>query len=472
MSTSSCRPENLLKFVTEATGRSEQVVTRAGQLETALNAYVTRCGGDYCTEAADQASIVRAWGMGYHALAAWTAKVAHAFENADAAARRAHPAEGQEGPVKTFDDMSLGEAGIADAVARVHRALDTAGLGVTASDLDAIRDVFDRLSPDERKALVMRLSTHDLEVWGDQMTESRYKGGWSIQERDAFFSKLLPQLGTDAIDRLASTNPYLRPKFHGKREYGEADWRKRTFSFPEVDDITQGHTSDCYFLAALGAVAHKNPDLVRDMVRRNDNGTYTVTFHERGSWDAKASTFEVTVLPEFPGGLRDEPAQDDDRFYMQIIEKAWAQHGEGYDKVGDSRPGIPLEFITGHESSYSSVSGSRPGLGSFDPIQTALNDGRAVTATTPMGLPKVPFPEIEVLRSDGQTKATVTIPYSHVYIVTGVRDVEKAGQMLVLRNPWGGDNAEFMLTISQFRQLFVFYTEVPSGARNGRGTPR
>jgi len=413
-----------------------------------------RCPSPYCAEAADKASVVRGWGNGYHAIGASTEKVGRAFENADAAARRAHPVEGQ-GAVKTFDDATLGEARIADAVDRVHRALDKGGLGVTSSDLDAIRDVFGRLSRQEREALVMRLSTRDLEIWGDQMNESRYKGGWSVQERDAFFSTLLPHLSTDALERLARTNPYLRPKFDGKHEYGEAEyWRDPGIFGPTIDDIDQGATGDCYFLAALGAVAQANPDRVRKMVRRNANGTYTVTFHERGSWDAKASTFQVTVLPEFASGLNAAP-RDDDQFYMQIIEKAWAQHGEGYDKVGGtgrfdgSRPAIALEFITGHESSGSGVTT----LKNFDPIRTALRDGRALTASTDAF-----NKEITARLPDGGT-ARVRIPTRHVYAIKEVR-----GDMIVLRNPWGADSsepAEIMLTIDEFRSNFMRYNEVP-----------
>jgi hypothetical protein len=72
---------------------------------------------------------------------------------------------------------------------------------------------------------------------------------------------------------------------------------------PTIDDVDHGNTGDCYFIAVLGAVAQANPDRVRKMVRRNANGSYTVTFHERGSWAVKASTFQVTVLPEFASGL-------------------------------------------------------------------------------------------------------------------------------------------------------------------------
>jgi hypothetical protein len=131
---------------------------------------------------------------------------------------------------------------------------------------------------------------------------------------------------------------------------------------------------------------------------------------------------------------------------MQIMEKAWAQHGGGYDKVANSRSAIALEMITGHESSGSFI----PALGSFDPIEDALTEGRAVTASTVTShTPTVRLP-------DGSS-ADVRIPGKHVFIVTGVRD-----GMIMVRNPYGGENAEFLLTLQQFRASFIRYNQVPT----------
>jgi YD repeat-containing protein len=44
------------------------------------------------------------------------------------------------------------------------------------------------------------------------------------------------------------------------------------------DAIKQGEIGDCYFLASLASVAQKDPDSIKDMIRPNKDGTYTVTF--------------------------------------------------------------------------------------------------------------------------------------------------------------------------------------------------
>lgn len=340
------------------------------------------------------------------------------------------------------------EERVREAVEEIHSKLDPGGWGVTAGDLDRVREILLELSPAEREAVILAMSERDLEIWGDQMNENtRTKGGWSTSEKDAFFSAILPDLSPEAIERLAGTNGYLRPKFDGGNDYGAPDYSEQGPFDPSADDIDQGGTGDCYFLAALGAVAEADPGIVQRMVRRNPNGTYTVSFHPRGAWDVESDdTFEVTVIPEFANGLN-EPPSNADEFYMQIIEKAWAQHGGGYDKVASSRSAIPLEMITGHESS-----GSYIGLlSSFDPIEDALAEGRAVTASTDLtgNTPTVRLP-------DGSS-AEVEISGRHVFIVTGVRD-----GMIVVRNPWGGENAEFLLTLHQFRANFSRYNEVPT----------
>ncbi|MBL9039566.1 MAG: hypothetical protein JNG84_13690, partial [Archangium sp.] len=45
-------------------------------------------------------------------------------------------------------------------------------------------------------------------------------------------------------------------------------------------DVRQGALANCYFPGAIAAVAATNPEVIRDMVKDNGNGTYTVTFKQ------------------------------------------------------------------------------------------------------------------------------------------------------------------------------------------------
>src|SRR5690606_36561200 len=49
----------------------------------------------------------------------------------------------------------------------------------------------------------------------------------------------------------------------------------------DPNDVSQGQLGDCYFIASLAAIARQNPDLIREMIRDNGDGTYTITFHEQ-----------------------------------------------------------------------------------------------------------------------------------------------------------------------------------------------
>jgi Ca2+-binding RTX toxin-like protein len=48
---------------------------------------------------------------------------------------------------------------------------------------------------------------------------------------------------------------------------------------PSRDDIDQGGVGDCYFVAALSAIAGTNPDVIRQTVADLGDGTYAVNFH-------------------------------------------------------------------------------------------------------------------------------------------------------------------------------------------------
>src|SRR5262249_40234653 len=48
---------------------------------------------------------------------------------------------------------------------------------------------------------------------------------------------------------------------------------------PSVGDIDQGADGDCYFMASLGAVALRHPDVIRNMFTDNGDGTFAVRFY-------------------------------------------------------------------------------------------------------------------------------------------------------------------------------------------------
>lgn len=82
------------------------------------------------------------------------------------------------------------------------------------------------------------------------------------------------------------------------------------------DGATQGGVGDCYFVAALSSLASVKPEAIKDMIRDNGDGTYTVTFP--GARDepitvAAPSDLEMTLFA----------APSKHGYWAAVLEKAY-----------------------------------------------------------------------------------------------------------------------------------------------------
>lgn len=62
-------------------------------------------------------------------------------------------------------------------------------------------------------------------------------------------------------------------------------------SLPSYTDIAQGHTGDCYFLSALAMLTENNPDYVKSLIHKEEDGSYTVRLYYPTNY--KASNYKV-----------------------------------------------------------------------------------------------------------------------------------------------------------------------------------
>ncbi len=225
---------------------------------------------------------------------------------------------------------------------------------------------------------------------------------------------------------------------------------------PTPADVRQGAIGNCYFPAALAAVAHTNPAAVKDMIKQNPDGSYTVRFYENGN---KSRPVEVKVDgdlyvrsfggPIYGGSLGGPTTKDQMELWYPLIEKAYAQWKGSYDTIGNGgSAGRVMSEVLGRSQSYEWVSaGSEQRL--FDRIQRDLARGVPVAAGTH--------------GSDQAARYTNTGVYAnHAYSVLGVE--EKNGEKFVkLRNPWGqseyGNDGKndgfFSLPLSKFTELYA-----------------
>ena len=215
--------------------------------------------------------------------------------------------------------------------------------------------------------------------------------------------------------------------------------------------IRQDVIGDCYFLAALASVANTNPQAIRDMIRDNGNGTYTVTF-------PGASDEPITVTSPTDTELSLYNENTNNGIWACVMEKAYGAYcnehfyrrsplhsdesiipQEGADEGSLFADG--LRILTGGGvdndlntfTSYSTMDRK---------LREAFADHRPVTAVAIAG--------------DSQ----YNIASMHEYSVLGY---DSRTRTITIRNPWahgepagnGPDDGIFTMTLEQFNTAFA-----------------
>jgi hypothetical protein len=204
----------------------------------------------------------------------------------------------------------------------------------------------------------------------------------------------------------------------------------------------QGAWDDCWLLAALVGLAFKRPDDLRNMIRANDDGSYTVTFPRRAP---------VVVRSE-------EGASTSEGAWAPVIEAAAGKY------LTVTRPrvltfGMGVRLLTGCRTKWSS-NVSKIGFGPIVPIP--WNDNTLET----MLLTAEARNRVVVLGgSDGYwRKATVPgIVHRHCYAILAYEADTRHAR---LRDPMGADDripdrkkpgygpGEFWLTLDEVEASF------------------
>jgi len=238
------------------------------------------------------------------------------------------------------------------------------------------------------------------------------------------------------------------------------------------NDVTQGNLGDCYVLSSLAAVATQNPDLIRNMIRANPDGTYTVTFKKQNSFGVWYDS-PVTVDGKFPVELSyleawqegidkglgkpdwdlskrlpyakpGDYAGGKPELWVAIIEKAYAKQGGGYDKIGGG--GFTenvLPMITGQRSI-----GHDPQKMSLHELSESFKNGSAITVETHKPWPWY-LTQVDSVGGNGLFNKGVLTP-SHGFYVVGV---DEANGTVIVKNPWGwGKNPTQAIPYSELQK--------------------
>jgi hypothetical protein len=187
---------------------------------------------------------------------------------------------------------------------------------------------------------------------------------------------------------------------------------------PSPNDIVQGDSGDCYFLATLSAMAQTDPNLIQQSIVQLSDGTFLVQF-QNGS-----TMVDEHVDAELPAYSNGQPvfAQlgADNSLWVPIMEKAFAIYRDGADSYPNISSGWMSEVYSdlglSSQSAYAAFDSQAEYL---DTIQQDLLLGQVVTAGV------IGVPSGDPLISD------------HAYSVVSVTVVDDVVTAVTLRNPWG-----------------------------------
>ena len=155
---------------------------------------------------------------------------------------------------------------------------------------------------------------------------------------------------------VGETNP--RPPFELLYRTGLAHIRatERTLfagDGPNLRTIRQGRMGDCYFLATLGALVHRNPKDVGRLVRREADGSFHVEFPDGEPVHVLQISDTEIALASFADG-QGLWLNVLEKAYGGLVERSLARRGfadAAIDAVGDGgRPSAAMTLFTGHDA--------------------------------------------------------------------------------------------------------------------------
>lgn len=226
---------------------------------------------------------------------------------------------------------------------------------------------------------------------------------------------------------------------------------------PKADDVRQGAIGDCYFPAAMASLAFWKPEAIRDAIKDNGDGTYTVRFFDNSGYGG-GRPVEVKVDadlyarswggPAYGSSLGGSTEPEQMELWFPLIEKAYAQWKGSYETIGGGGvAGRVMGEVLGKSYDYLSLNaGNKERI--YEQIKAAAADGRPMAAGT--------------YGTDDAARYTNTGVYAnHAYSVLGTEE-DGGVKYVKLRNPWGqseyghdGKNDGFFrIELDKFAELY------------------
>jgi len=185
-------------------------------------------------------------------------------------------------------------------------------------------------------------------------------------------------------------------------------------------DIQQGALGDCYFLAALAALA-EHPEFISAIFTSpdNKNGCYSMTFYPRG---IKTEVLVDDFIPVGPDGRPCFSRTHGSELWVLLLEKAYSKCYGSYKNIAGGYPHQALFELTG--APYSSYDLKTGPDYIFTKLEQADKAKYMMQASTPG------------TDSGNFQSADTGLCAGHAYSVLDARTYQ-GNKLVHIRNPWG-----------------------------------
>ncbi|MFP5309650.1 MAG: C2 family cysteine protease [Actinomycetes bacterium] len=352
----------------------------------------------------------------------------------------------------------------AAALAAVREALGASRTGVGRRHLTRIEGAVVGLRPEQVDAVLAGLTDDELARLGAALDRDwSALSGWDRARSHTLLTAFTSVASLAQVRRLARHTALLDPDPRtvarwvstgpaaeratlrlGYRPVDGVLWGEDPADRISVRAVDQGDLGDCTLMGTLLALADRAPAVLARAIRPNANGTVTVSF---------ASGAQVTVTPDLPvragdagtvfARVGEETLLGPARWPL-LVEKAWAQHEGGWDRIADRAVRDPLVALSGAEVETIAVHAEPEDAWTATRLRALLDRGPVLLST---------YAEHDAARLGIEAAAfrDGRIAPSHAYHLV---DVE--GDEAWLANPWDGGAALVRLPLAELRRVTAF----------------